>query len=569
MQRALIGPHVNDWTGPATRDVQAIHNGGIIKCLAPHPALATYAANSPDSIRIGRQYFPDNDLGSWRHRCDVILAAWGDAYRNGWINAIELPHNEKNDDLVHLLPVQRDSAEYLREKMQGIKIVGGNWGVGNPANLPNDWKIIGPFLKHFDYLGLHEYAYPHFLPDDNGHDRPTLADGRKAGYWWMRYRFVYQWLAQQGFDTPPLILTEFGIDLNGDHTGWRSTGISDKQFKQMVTGAVQEMAQDEFFAGAALYCHGVNDKRWDSYDSAGSGTILDLFNVQFVSMYDGARGGGKEVQPPVPIIIPVTEFEQWKTDPANKHRQGTWDYLKSFIAKREDSAGVPRGTFGVKDALAGGFPANMAHDILVALPDAVRPRSVAAFIANIPARRLKAVELVESGGVGIDSDTGWPIIRFEVGDWLVTLADKPHQKEQADKWFRIVDGMHAWDTEAQEIHWKGEWVKVMDGGQSLRIAALTIAEGIDDTAWDWTSAGVAQILGMNHDACGYPDARSMILAFKDMAAQVTALAKFIAANPVMADAIRRGDALSFARSWNGEGQPEQYAELLKETGLWK
>ena len=178
------------------------------------------------------------------------------------------------------------------------------------------------------------------------------------------------------------------------------------------------------------------------------------------------------------------------------------------------------------------------------------------------------MELVESGGVGIDDDTGWPIIRFEVGDWLVTLADKPHQKEQADKWFRIVDGMHAWDTEAQEIHWKGEWVKVMDGGQSLRIAALTIAEGIDATAWDWTSAGVAQLLGLNHDACGYPDARTMILAFKDMAAQVTALAKFIAANPVMADAIRRGDALSFARSWNGDGQPEQYAELLKETGLW-
>ena len=78
---------------------------------------------------------------------------------------------------------------------------------------------------------------------------------------------------------------------------------------------------------------------------------------------------------------------------------------------------------------------------------------------------------------------------------------------------------------------------------------------------------MAQLLGLNHDACGYPDARTMILAFKDMAAQVTALAKFIAANPVIADAIRRGDALSFARSWNGEGQPEQYAEGIGGYGI--
>ena len=309
-----------------------------------------------------------------------------------------------------------------------------------------------------------------------------------------------------------------------------------------------------------------------SYDSAGSGPILDLFNVQFVSTYDGERWGGWKIPLPAPVFIPVTEFEEWAADPANRHRPGTWDYLKAFIAKREDSAGVPHGTFGVRDALDGGFPANMAHDVLTALPaaipDVVKPRAVAALIANIPARRLKAVELVESGGVGIDDDTGWPIIRFEVGDWLVTLADKPHQKKQAGQ---VVphcgrDARMGYGSAGVSLERRlGE----SDGRRAIPAYRCVDHCGGDRRyGVDWTSAGVAQLLGLNHDACGYPDARSMILAFKDMAAQVTALAKFIVANPVMADAIRRGDALSFARSWNGDGQPEEYAAALEGTGLW-
>ena len=155
MQRALIGPHVNDWVDAAIGDVQQIHGGGILKCLTPNmPALTTYAVNSPGSIVVARQYFEGiHDLSAWRTRCDHIVAIWGDAVRNGLVTAVETPYNEVDKSYGQLMPVLRDCAGYLRDKMPGVKIVGLNDGVGNPANLYSDWEIIAPYLQYFDYLG--------------------------------------------------------------------------------------------------------------------------------------------------------------------------------------------------------------------------------------------------------------------------------------------------------------------------------------------------------------------------------------------------------------------------------
>ena len=350
MQRALIGPHVNDWVGAAIGDVQQIHGGDILKCLTPNmPALTTYAVNSPGSIVVARQYFEGpHDLSAWRTRCDHIVAIWGDAVRNGLVTAVETPYNEVDKSYGQLMPVLRDCAGYLRDKMPGVKIVGLNDGVGNPANLYADWEIIAPYLQYFDYLGLHEYAYPDF-DSDNGHDRPALGDGRKAGYWWLRYRFVYAWLHQNGFSPPPLVLTEFGIDRDGNGSGWRSLGLSPDQFALMLANAAIEMGRDSFFAGAALFCHGAFDQEdWGTYDSVGESAIVNLYNTVWTSAYVDSvplpdfhpteeREAPPAVLPPsytrVPGWVPAELsglYYQWRNTDGNTHPVGTEDERNAF-----------------------------------------------------------------------------------------------------------------------------------------------------------------------------------------------------------------------------------------------
>ena len=349
MQRALIGPHVNDWVDAAISDVQQIHGGGILKCLTPNmPALTTYAVNSPGSIVVARQYFEGpQDLSAWRDRCDHMVAIWGDAVHNGLVTAIETPFNEVDGNYEQLMPVLRDSAGYLRDKMPKAKIVGLNDGVGNPANLYSDWEVIAPYLQYFDYVGLHEYAYPDF-DSDNGHGRPVLADGRKAGYWWLRYRFVYEWLHQIGFSPPPLILTEFGIDRDGNGSGWRSLGLSADQFVHMLANALIDMGRDDYFVGACNFCHGVFDQEeWATYDSVGEEAIVNLYNTAWTSAYDASAAPLPEfdatrerVVPPVtnpyaavPNWVPPELsglYTQWRNTKGNTHQLGSEDERNAF-----------------------------------------------------------------------------------------------------------------------------------------------------------------------------------------------------------------------------------------------
>jgi hypothetical protein len=67
-----------------------------------------------------------------------------------------------------------------------------------------------------------------------------------------------------------------------------------------------------------------------------------------------------------------------------------------------------------------------------------------------------------------------------------------------------------------------------------------------------TSWGVAQIMGFNSRAAGYPYPSEMVAAFKNSEdAQVLAMAQFIRADRAMADAIKRRDWRIFARAYNG------------------
>lgn len=75
----------------------------------------------------------------------------------------------------------------------------------------------------------------------------------------------------------------------------------------------------------------------------------------------------------------------------------------------------------------------------------------------------------------------------------------------------------------------------------------------EECALQATSWGLAQILGQNHKAAGYPNAADMVVAFcEGEDEQLAAMARFIVASKLDA-ALKRKDWAAFAKGYNGPG----------------
>jgi hypothetical protein len=79
------------------------------------------------------------------------------------------------------------------------------------------------------------------------------------------------------------------------------------------------------------------------------------------------------------------------------------------------------------------------------------------------------------------------------------------------------------------------------------------------------SMGAPQIMGFNHMSVGYLNVEEMFSAFAGSAhSQVLGFFDFVNADPDRVRALREGDYLSFARSYNGAGQAAHYAALIQD-----
>lgn len=94
---------------------------------------------------------------------------------------------------------------------------------------------------------------------------------------------------------------------------------------------------------------------------------------------------------------------------------------------------------------------------------------------------------------------------------------------------------------------------------------LEFARRLDDTAaLKSISMGAAQIMGFNHAAVGYATPQAMFAAFEhDAGAQLRALFRFVEVNG-LTDALRQADYRRFAQVYNGPGQPDHYAGLIRD-----
>lgn len=172
-----------------------------------------------------------------------------------------------------------------------------------------------------------------------------------------------------------------------------------------------------------------------------------------------------------------------------------------------------------------------------------------------------AIVAVESGGRGFGPD-GRMLIRFE-NHVFWTLWGRNNTN--------AFNALFAFNPDAV---WQGHkfrpnvnapWQDVHTGSQSSEWDAFHVAAALDANAAKRSiSMGLPQIMGFNHRRIGYDTVEAMFDAFSaDERWQLLGMFAFIVASPALTAALRQGDFAAFARGYNGPGQADFYAGLLR------
>jgi hypothetical protein len=163
----------------------------------------------------------------------------------------------------------------------------------------------------------------------------------------------------------------------------------------------------------------------------------------------------------------------------------------------------------------------------------------AAEALNVEVCAIKAVAQVESAGSGFLPD-GRPAILYEAHVFHgqtrgkhANATDRHGKKLSSAKWDRSLYGA----TGAHQHH-RYEDARALDADAANR-------------ACSW---GMFQILGQNHEACGFPDSQSFVDAMWNggASAHLDAFVNFIKRS-CLDDELRAKDWAAFARGYNGPG----------------
>lgn len=181
---------------------------------------------------------------------------------------------------------------------------------------------------------------------------------------------------------------------------------------------------------------------------------------------------------------------------------------------------------------------------------------------NLDPKLAKAVMKVEAGGHGFVN--GRLIVRFEPRVWLTMRL--PEALRETGKL------LFAYGSRPQDDRFSlnGTW-KEFHGNQALEHLAIAVASAVDrESAIESASYGLPQVMGFNYATVGYTSAEEMVKAFEQgEEAQVDAFFAYCDkrrdGQGSALEALRSGDYVRFARMYNGVGQEEYYAGLIRQT----
>jgi hypothetical protein len=260
--------------------------------------------SSPTTLVVGRIFLEQHDLDAdpvplVRAFVDKLLPLATDPLRMAGIDAWEAynePVADTADKMKRLADFEAERTRLLAE--QGLRSVVGNFGAGHP---PLElWPEFRPALEairqYNGYLGLHEYSAPILQFRSGALQMEGEPDQGDEGWLTLRYRKVYrQQLIPMGFGDLPTLITECGVDGfvqprpgPADAKGWqdfvktwRANGLREDPpgvYMDQLIWYDQNLQQDDYIKGAAIFVAGSNDDRWASYDILGpdAGRMGDL-----------------------------------------------------------------------------------------------------------------------------------------------------------------------------------------------------------------------------------------------------------------------------------------------------
>lgn len=177
----------------------------------------------------------------------------------------------------------------------------------------------------------------------------------------------------------------------------------------------------------------------------------------------------------------------------------------------------------------------------------------------------QAIIAIESNGAAFGAD-GRPVIRFETHLFHNSVSKiAPEKLPQVERCFGF--GSPPWTGQTWRPGCSGAWQPLHDGGQAEEWAAFEQAQRIDARAAALSiSIGQGQVLGSNYWLLGYPSPEAMLAAFSDKAsgsaAQLAGMFSYMQATG-MVGPIQNRDWRTVAEKYNGSGQADYYANLIK------
>lgn len=189
--------------------------------------------------------------------------------------------------------------------------------------------------------------------------------------------------------------------------------------------------------------------------------------------------------------------------------------------------------------------------------------SAAGRVSQLPPAAMLAVWCVECGDLPFRR--GRPVLRFEPHVFFARWGERHAGRFDAHFQFGGRFGVEGarWQGHMMRARPSEDWQR-FHGNQEAEYRALALATRLSDaeTARQCASLGGPQIMGFNHQSCGYETATAMFRAFaRTERWQVLAFFDFCASKALL-DPLQRCDWASFATIYNGPGNAAAYASRI-------
>ena len=307
-------------TGYHTKVLELVAQGkpALIKTLEVDGGFARgLKESSPTTFIVGRIYMEQLNLDVdpaplVQSFVDKLLPIATDPDRMAGIDAWEAynePVADTPDKMKRLAAFEAERTRILAEN--GLRSVVGNFAAGHPPlELWPEFKPALAAIRQYNgYLGLHEYSAP-VMQFRSGNLQLDNDPGQgDEGWLTLRYRKAYrQHLIPMGFGDIPTLITECGVDgLIRPRPGpekakgwqdfvdtWLENGLRNDPpgvYMDQLIWYDQNLQQDAYIKGAAVFLAGTRDSQWVSYDILGDGAghMADLF-LQYLQAHPPVTG---------------------------------------------------------------------------------------------------------------------------------------------------------------------------------------------------------------------------------------------------------------------------------------